>query len=81
LQQLGHGKFGQVYAARELQTDFVVALKKMSRLELSENNFEKQIRREVIIQSSLKHDNILKLFGYFWDEETIYLILEYAPGG
>jgi aurora kinase len=39
LQQLGNGKFGQVYAARELQTDFVVALKKMSRIELTQNNF------------------------------------------
>jgi len=29
----------------------------------------------------LNHPNILKLYGYFDDEEKIYLILEYAPWG
>lgn len=27
------------------------------------------------------HRNILRLFGYFWDEKRVYLILEYAPNG
>lgn len=27
------------------------------------------------------HKNILRLFGYFWDEKRVYLILEYAPNG
>jgi serine/threonine protein kinase len=29
----------------------------------------------------LSHENILKLYGFFWDEKRVYLILEYAPGG
>lgn len=28
-----------------------------------------------------RHRNILRLFGYFYDERRIYLILEFAPGG
>ena len=28
-----------------------------------------------------RHRNILRLFGYFYDEKRIYLILEFAPGG
>ncbi|CAM9898900.1 unnamed protein product, partial [Sphacelaria rigidula] len=27
------------------------------------------------------HRNILRLFGYFYDDKRIYLILEFAPGG
>ncbi len=27
------------------------------------------------------HKNILRLFGYFWDDKRVYLILEYAPRG
>eukprot|EP00892_Ulva_mutabilis_P010677 jgi/Ulvmu1/7982/UM004_0217.1 len=42
---------------------------------------EYQVRREIEIQSHLNHQNILRLFGYFYDENRIYLILEYAPGG
>ena len=37
--------------------------------------------REIEIQAHLKHENILKMHGFFSDEEKIYLILEYAPGG
>ena len=36
-------------------------------------------RREIEIQSHLRHPNILRLFGYFYDECRVYLILEFAP--
>ena len=28
-----------------------------------------------------RHKNILRMYGYFWDDKRIYLILEYAPHG
>ena len=39
------------------------------------------VRREIEIQSHLRHPNILRLFGYFYDECRVYLILEFAPKG
>ena len=39
------------------------------------------LRREIEIQSHLRHPNILRLFGYFYDECRVYLILEFAPKG
>ncbi|CAF1684860.1 unnamed protein product, partial [Adineta ricciae] len=42
---------------------------------------EQQVKREIEIQSNLKHPNILRLYGFFHDEQRIYLLLEYAPGG
>ena len=45
------------------------------------SNVQHQLRREIEIQSHLRHQNILKLFGFFDDEKQIYLILEYCPGG
>jgi len=42
---------------------------------------EHQLRREIEIQAHLRHRNILRMFGYFWDEKRVYLILEYAPKG
>lgn len=43
---------------------------------------QKQIyyNREIEIQSHLRHQNILRMYGFFHDEARIYLILEYAPG-
>lgn len=42
---------------------------------------EHQVRREIEIQSHLRHPHILRLYGYFHDEARIYLILEFAPRG
>ena len=28
-----------------------------------------------------RHRNILRLFGWFWDQKHVYLILEYSKGG
>lgn len=37
--------------------------------------------REIKIHSYLSHKNIIKLYGVFHDDEKVYMILEYAPGG
>jgi aurora kinase len=42
---------------------------------------EHQLRREIEIQSHLRHVNILRLYGYFFDNKRIYLILEFAVQG
>lgn len=53
----------------------------MNKTSLAKDGVEHQLRREIEIQSHLRHRNILRLFGYFWDEKRVYLILEYAPNG
>ena len=78
---LGKGKFGHVYLARERRSSFIVALKIIYKAELEAAKVEKQLRREIEIQSHLRHPNILRLYGYFYDEKRVYLILEYAPQG
>ncbi|XP_058450661.1 aurora kinase C-like [Malaya genurostris] len=78
---LGKGKFGNVYQAREKETRFVIALKVLFKKQVHAQGIEHQVRREIEIQSHLRHRNILRMYGYFHDETRIYLILEYAPGG
>lgn len=78
---LGRGKFGNVYLAREKDTKFVVALKVLFKKQIQRDNVEHQVRREIEIQSHLRHPNILRLYGFFHDPARIYLILEYAPKG
>ncbi|KRX57469.1 Aurora kinase A-A, partial [Trichinella sp. T9] len=78
---LGKGKFGHVYLAREKQHKFVVALKVLFKSQLVNAGCEHQLRREIEIQAHLKHPNILRLYGYFYDSSRIYLILEYAGKG
>lgn len=86
---LGRGKFGNVYLAREKHVRFrrimcskyVVALKVLFKNQLQQSQVEHQLRREIEIQSHLWHPNILRLFGYFYDQARVYLILEYAAKG
>jgi len=78
---LGRGKFGNVYLARERQSGYIVALKVLFKNQLQHNNVEHQLRREIEIQSHLRHPNILRLYGYFYDETRVYLILEFAARG
>ncbi|KAL2091427.1 hypothetical protein ACEWY4_013690 [Coilia grayii] len=78
---LGKGKFGNVYLARERQSMFILALKVLFKKQLEKAGVEHQLRREVEIQSHLRHPNILRLYGYFHDATRVYLILEFAPKG
>jgi serine/threonine protein kinase len=70
-----------VYLCREKKHKFIVALKVLHKRQLLKANVEHQLRREIEIQSNLRHRNILRLYGYFWDSRRVYLILEYAPKG
>ena len=78
---LGRGKFGNVYLAREKNSKYIVALKVLFKSQLQKAGVEHQLRREIEIQSHLRHANILRLYGYFYDATRVYLILEFAAKG
>ncbi|EGG01344.1 uncharacterized protein MELLADRAFT_73014 [Melampsora larici-populina 98AG31] len=79
---LGKGKFGRVYMVRtKSPPHFILALKCLYKKELVECKVEKQLRREIEIQSNLRHPNVLRLYGYFHDEKRIFLMLEFAGKG
>ena len=73
---------GNVYLARvKGATQFIVALKVLMKSQLSKAGVEHQLRREIEIQSHLRHKHILRMYGYFYDEKRVYIILEFAPRG
>ncbi|CAD7946213.1 unnamed protein product [Amoebophrya sp. A120] len=78
---LGRGKFGNVYVARDRLTGFVVALKILHKAQLVKHGVCSNLRREILIQAHLRHENLLRLYTYFFDEEKIYLVLECASDG
>ncbi|KAG8222269.1 hypothetical protein J437_LFUL001467 [Ladona fulva] len=78
---LGKGKFGNVYLGREKKSKYVVAIKVLFKSQIISSGVEHQLRREIEIQSHLRHPNIIRMFGYFHDEARVYIILEFAPKG
>lgn len=78
---LGRGKFGYVYLAKEKCSNVMVALKVLMKAQLTHDGSITNLKREVEIQARLHHPNILRLHGYFYDDSSVYLVLEYAPYG
>ncbi|KAG5523269.1 hypothetical protein RHGRI_035183 [Rhododendron griersonianum] len=72
---------GQLNLFHYGQSNHIVALKVLFKSQLKQSQVEHQLRREVEIQSHLRHPNILRLYGYFYDQKRVYLILEYAAKG
>lgn len=64
-----------------MQSKYVVALKIIFKEQIEKYKIQHQLRREMEIQSSLRHPNILRLYGWFHDADRVFLILEYAHNG
>ena len=47
--------------------------------QLQQSHVEHQLRREIEIQSHLRHPNILRLYGYFYDEVRVAVSDSFVP--
>ncbi|CAI5509741.1 unnamed protein product [Closterium sp. Naga37s-1] len=81
IRPLGRGKFGTVFMARDRESGRAVALKAVSKREVREEGLQEQLRREIEIHAHLRHPHVLRLYGYFYDQAFVYLVLELATGG
>lgn len=77
---IGTGGNGSVYKAK-LPTGKTVALKKLHRFEAEEPDFDKSFRNEVQVLSSLRHRNIVKLYGFCLHNRCMFLVYEYMVKG
>ncbi|CAD8191068.1 unnamed protein product [Paramecium octaurelia] len=80
IKKLGDGKYSEVFLARHLQTEFLVALKVIKKKQMIEEIMEAQLAWEIKIQYLLDHPNITKLYTFFQTQTEIVLVLEYCHG-
>lgn len=78
---LGVGNLGNVWLVRTKREKFILALKAMRKCDIVRTNSMHQFKREVELQASLHHKNILQLYGYFYDDKRVYIMVEWAPEG
>ena len=81
LTQVGQGGYGQVYLAAKKDTREVCALKVMSKKLLFKLDEIRHILTERDILTAAKSEWLVKLLYAFQDEKSIYLAMEYVPGG
>jgi serine/threonine protein kinase len=76
--QIGQGTYSNVYRARDLERDKIVALKKV-RFDNLEPESVKFMAREILILRRLDHPNVIKLEGIVTSRMScsLYLVFEY----
>ena len=75
---LGSGGFGKVFLAKEKVSNRLVAIKQL----LNKNKSEQEdIIHEIETISKFDNPNIVTYYHHFWEDEVLYLVMEYCSGG
>ena len=78
----GFGSYGQVLLAKNLKNNLLYAIKHIKKEKVLQAKEKIDIiYREIKIQRSIIHPNIIRLYSYKEDKENFYLIMEYAKKG
>ena len=77
---IGRGAFGEVRLCRYLNGE-LVAVKKMSKKTMDKKNQMNHIRAERDILEQADSNWIVDLKSSFTDQNNLYLVMEYLPGG
>lgn len=80
LREIGHGSFGAVYFARDVRTNDVVAIKKMSYSGKQPMEKWQDIIKEVKFLQRIQHPNSIEYKGCYLREHTAWLVMEYCLG-
>ena len=82
--EVGQGVFGTVYRVRAKQNNKLFAVKKVENLLTSRKNIENTditTPEEARILQNTNHSNIIKYFGAFPQNQTFYIVMEFADKG
>eukprot|EP01012_Entosiphon_sulcatum_P006028 TRINITY_DN12808_c0_g1_i1.p1 TRINITY_DN12808_c0_g1~~TRINITY_DN12808_c0_g1_i1.p1 ORF type:complete len:890 (-),score=138.14 TRINITY_DN12808_c0_g1_i1:26-2695(-) len=75
-QILGRGAFGTVNLYLSNFTQCRVAIKKIDKSQFPTAKAWSQVQREVALHAQLKHPAIIELFTHFYDQQSVYLVME-----
>ena len=77
---LGVGLFGTVYKARARQGGSLRAVKKIRKDHSKAKSIE-NLLKDVEVLKRLDHPNIIKVYEFYQDESSYYIVMEYCAGG
>ena len=78
---IGRGAFGEVHVCRVIKTGEIVAIKKIKKEVLIKKNQIIHIRNEQLFMSKVKSPWIVELKASFQEDDFLYLVMEFLPGG
>jgi len=80
LREIGHGNFGAVYYGRNIDTDEIVAIKKMSTGKKQTAEAWQDMLKEIRFLRDLNHRHCIGYRGCYLKEHTTWLVMEYCLG-
>jgi serine/threonine protein kinase len=80
LSSLGAGGMGEVYRARDMRLDRIVALKVLPEALAADQQFRDRFEREARTISQLSHPHICALYDVGHQDGTDFLVMEYLEG-
>lgn len=80
VRELGFGAQGVVYEAEHVTSKQRVAIKEIRNTPITQQ-VSSQARNEIAVMKRLDHPNVTKLFSVFQQDVSLFLVLEYVPGG
>uniref|UniRef100_A0A4Y0BT42 Serine/threonine-protein kinase ULK3 n=1 Tax=Anopheles funestus TaxID=62324 RepID=A0A4Y0BT42_ANOFN len=80
LERLGSGTYAIVYRAMKKTTKEILAVKVMAKSKLSHSAMD-NIISEISLLKKLKHRHIVEMRDFLWDDENIYILMEYCNAG
>ncbi|GFR39844.1 hypothetical protein Agub_g340 [Astrephomene gubernaculifera] len=78
---IGRGAFGEVRIVREKSTSKILAMKKLKKSEMLKRGQVEHVKAERNVLAEVQNPYIVKLYYSFQDEDYLYLVMEYLPGG
>ena len=80
IQTIGEGGMANVYLAKDVIIDRLVAIKVLRGDLAGDEKFVRRFQREALAASSLNHHNIVEMYDVGEDNGTYYIVMEYIKG-
>ena len=80
IQTIGEGGMANVYLARDVIIDRLVAIKVLRGDLAGDEKFVRRFQREALAASSLDHHNIVEMYDVGEDNGMYYIVMEYIEG-
>ena len=80
-EQLGSGTFSTVYKVLNIKNKGTYACKVVPRQNLADEGDQNRFQREINAMAFIRHENLVALHDFFWDDTNFYLVMDLCPGG
>ncbi|UYN92049.1 MAG: serine/threonine protein kinase [Anaerolineales bacterium] len=77
---LEKGGMASVYRGRDLMLERDVAIKVLREDYSKDAGFRERFRQEAKAAANLSHSNIVTVYDFGYDEERLFIVMEYVPG-